>query len=156
MSSLRTLSRLVMAAFLLLGPVAAQPDTTTIAATPQRFYLAVAASDFATAWSLLTEHSKSQLSSLVADEAKMTADAVRQMFDANDARLQGGFWAALARDPAVKNLASAPFSYQGERPEGGFTVQAGLPGGETLRLVVKDESGYKYGLAESFGIGETQ
>jgi hypothetical protein len=139
----------LFACFLVLhSPCLAEVDAQAAAETPRKFFQAVNAKDYGGAWNLLTEDSKSRITTMVADDAKLPATDIRQMFDANDARLQAGFWDSLRGGGLVQQSLALQYQYTGEK-DGALIVSAAAPSGP-VEMIVKDEGGYKFGLAETY------
>ena len=127
-------------------------DPQAAADTPKKFYQSLSAKDYAGCWALLTEESKASLSSRIGEDAKMEATAVRALFESNAPELQGGFWEALRTQSHPEFIVQDTFTYVGPGEGGGLVIRATEPGGkpeEATDYIVKDESGYKYGLTET-------
>lgn len=126
-------------------------DQQAIIDTPKRFYQAVNARDYPSAWSLLTETSKSRLSAAIAQDAKLEATAVRAMFEGNAPELRDGFWESLRAQSHPELLVQATYTFVGPQ-DGGFVVRLSGPNSkpeEALDMLVKDENGYRFGLTET-------
>ena len=126
-------------------------DPQAAADTPKKFYQSLSAKDYAGCWALLTEGSKSKLSSKIGEDAKLEASAVREMFDRNASELQNGFWEALRTQSQPELIVQGTFTYVGPK-DGALIVRVSDPGGkaeDAMDLIVKDENGYKYGLTET-------
>lgn len=136
-----------------VSPVTANPHAS-YAIVPQLFYRAVEVKDYLTAWSLLTEASKVRIVSMVADEAKMSVAEVRALFDGNAQEIQDGFWASFREGDQVKLILSLNLQYSGQK-DGFHVISATMPeekggNGQTMDILVKDENGPKFGIAETF------
>ena len=144
----------VLACFLFLtGQALAEVNAEAAASAPQQFYQAVNVKDYGTAWNLLTSASKARITSMVAADAKLPEEQVRQLFDTNDASVQGGFWDSLRGGADTEVYAGLKYVYAGEK-NGALIVNASDPAGgdKSLEMIVKDEGGYKFGLIETYGI----
>jgi hypothetical protein len=148
---------LLLSLLLLLAsaPALAQVDAQAAAQVPLRFFQSINGKDYATAWSLLTEASKTRLSTLVAEEAKVPVEEVRQLFDSNDPAITGSFWADFRSSARPDIYLTRSYNYAADRD--GFNVisltKPGEEGGDnSLELLVKNENGYKFALVESYDI----
>jgi hypothetical protein len=142
--------------FLLLSAVAWAEgiDANAVAQTPARFYWAVQVKDYAQAWSLLTEATKARLAAVVAEEAKMPTPDVRALFEKSDPSVCQGFWESFRTGTRAELFVGLTYTYAGDM-EGAHIVEVTDPGStqnKPLQMIVKDEGGYKYGLAETFNL----
>lgn len=147
-----TLSALCL--LLLLAPAWADTSPQAAVDVVKDFYHAVDAQDYPKAWSLLTEASKVRIVSMVADEAKMSVAEVRALFDGNAQEVRDGFWASFREGDQVKLVLSLNLQYSGQK-DGFHVISATMPAekggnGQSLEILIKDENGPKFGIAETF------
>ena len=89
------------------------------------FLNAVAAKDYASAWSAFSAKTKDLLvQSIAAGDKSLTAGEIRQMLDTNDERTQRGFWdnfRTAAKPEFIAGLAMTPAAAAGA--DGGVKVK---------------------------------
>lgn len=154
MTRIRAYGLLLAFVLLIASSAGAEVNPEAAAQAPLKFYQAVNAKNYAAAWGLLTEASKSRLTILVAEDAKQTPAEIRNLFDSSDPRIQAGFWDSFRGSAKPELYVTFAYKYTGDKA-GSHVIQASDPGsqnGKTLDLVVKDEGGYKFGLVETYGI----
>jgi hypothetical protein len=114
------------------------------------FFVAVAAKDYATAWSAFSAKTQGLVAQSIADSANMTAADVSQLLDSNDDRVQRGFWNSFresAKPDVFAQLAMTPVA----APGAGSAVRVnGANVKEMTFLMYKEAGGWKVGWMESF------
>ncbi len=151
----RTLTPSVLFLLFLLTPTWADTSPQAAVDVVKNFYHAVDAQDYPKAWSLLTEASKVRIVALVAEEAKMPAEQIRPLFDSTAQEVKDGFWDSFRNGEQTKLILSLDLQYGGQK-DGFHVVSATMPvekggNGQSMDILVKDESGPKFGIAETFG-----
>jgi hypothetical protein len=135
-------------------PAGAQDNPGTVVAL-RAFLNAVAAKDYATAWSGFSAKTKALVvQSITEGQKELTADEIRKLLDTNDQRTQAGFWehfrtsansAALARLPMRAATAAGA--------DGAVKVTAPSKAVATF-LMYKEAGAWKVGWMETFFGGE--
>lgn len=150
----RALTLSVLSLLFLLAPAWADTSPQAAVDVVKDFYRAVDAQDYPKAWSLLTEASKVRIVAMVAEEAKMPVEQVRALFDTTAQEVKDGFWASFREGEQTKLILSLDLQYGGEK-DGFHVISATMPeekggNGQSLDILVKDENGPKFGIAETF------
>ena len=121
--------------------------------TLRGFFVAVAAKDYASAWSAFSANTKNLLAQSIAEENKMTVDEVRKLLDSNDDRVQRGFWDSFrtaAKPEVFTQLAMSPAAAAGA--DG--AVKMKTSGKEITILMYKEAAKWKVGWMETFFPGK--
>ncbi len=127
-------------------------DRGAIAKVPQQFFKAIVAKEYAVAWGLLTETTKTRLVQTSAKEAKMSEQEMRKLFDSNDTAIQQGFWTAFRGSCKAEVFVNFHYTY-GRDAGTKHIVELRRPEAERdkpIELEVYDENGPKFGMAETF------
>ena len=117
------------------------------------FFVAVAAKDYASAWSGFSAKTKNLVAQSIAEDHKMTADEVRKLLDSNDDSVQRGFWESFrnsVKPEVYVQLAMSPATAAGA--DGAVKVKA--PSKELTFLMYKEASGWKVGWMETWFPGK--
>jgi hypothetical protein len=113
------------------------------------FFAAVAAKDYATAWSAFSAKTQGWVAQSIADSANMTAAEVRKLLDANDDRVQRGFWDSFRTSSKPERFAQVAMN-PGIAPGGDGAVQLTVDGQQMTVLMSKEAGGWKVGWMETF------
>lgn len=150
----RTFTLSVLALLFFIAPSWADTTPQSAVDVIKTFYNAVDAQDYPKAWSLLSEASKSRIVAMVAEEAKLPNEQIRQMFDQTTEDIRDGFWASFRDGDQAKMILSLDLQYAGEK-DGFHVVSATMPAekggnGQSMEILIKDENGPKFAIAETF------
>ncbi len=150
----RILTLSFLSLLFLLSPASADTSPQGAVDVIKNFYHAVDAQDYPKAWGLLTEASKNRIVNMVAEEAALPANQIREMFDNTTDDIRDGFWKSFREGEQSKLVLSLDLKYAGEK-DGFHVVSATMPAeeggnGQTLEIFIKDENGPKFGIAETF------
>jgi hypothetical protein len=113
------------------------------------FFVAVAAKDYAPAWSAFSAKTQGWVAQSIAGSANMTAAEVRKLLDSNDDRVQRGFWDSFresSKPELFTQLAMSPAAAAGADGAVKLTVN----GQQMTFLMYQEAGGWKLGWMETF------
>jgi hypothetical protein len=113
------------------------------------FFAAVAAKDYATAWSGFSAKTQTLVAQNIAASANLTAADVRKLLDANDDRIQRGFWDSFRGSSKPERFGQVTMT-PGIVPLADGAVKLTVNGQDMTFLMYKEAGGWKVGWMETF------
>jgi hypothetical protein len=140
----RTLLVLITLISCLVAPAQAQKDP---AQAVKAFFQAVSARDYGRAWNLLSSTSQNRIVNMVANDEKMSTEAVRRLFETHDPSICTGFWDSFRASSHSEILAGRTFiTGQVVGNRGSVRMQEN---NEQNFVTVLEKGSWRFGMMES-------
>lgn len=121
----------------------------------EKFFLSVSSQDFDVSWQTLSTYSQNKIVSMVAQEADLSPEMIRELFDTNHRSVQIGFWTSFRDTSLISQMTPEAVIRQTSRDLGRATVTVWI-GPDQLRFDLYEEDGmWRLGLIESLEKNKT-
>lgn len=121
----------------------------------ERFFLSVSRQEYDVSWQTLSTYSQNKIVTMVAQEADLAPEMIRELFDTNHRSVQIGFWTSFRDTSLISQMSPQAVIRETGRDLGRATVTVWI-GSDQLRFDLYEEDGmWRLGLIESLEKNKT-
>lgn len=142
--------RVPVAAHEEVQPYESEPvNKNEVESVVERFFLSVSRQEYDVSWHTLSTYSQNTIVAMVAKEADMAPEVIRELFEENHRSVQMGFWTSFRDTSLISQLTPHAVFRQTSQAFGQATVTVWV-GSDQLRFDLYEEDGkWRLGLIES-------